>query len=127
MRVKVRKRSREYETPDSSVIYCDPAHIERDCPPLRGLYKEPIVILSGYRIEKVNRLVGGVATSQHLKGEAADCYVADAPERLLEVLRRSGLVFDQAILYKRKHFLHLSLKMTGKNWMQILTYLLSGE
>ena len=45
--------------------------------PLRLLYGAPIAILSGYRNEKVNRLAGGVVTSQHLKGEAADCYVAD--------------------------------------------------
>ena len=44
--------------------------------PLRLLYGAPIAILSGYRNEKVNRLAGGVVTSQHLKGEAADCYVA---------------------------------------------------
>lgn len=48
--------------------------------PLRLLYGAPIAILSGYRNEKVNRLAGGVVTSQHLKGEAADCYVADGPE-----------------------------------------------
>ena len=67
--------------------------------PLRLLYGAPIAILSGYRNEKVNRLAGGVVTSQHLKGEAADCYVADGPEKLLDVLQCSGLVFDQAILY----------------------------
>ena len=35
--------------------------------PLRLLYGAPIAILSGYRNEKVNRLAGGVVTSQHLK------------------------------------------------------------
>ena len=34
--------------------------------PLRLLYGAPIAILSGYRNEKVNRLAGGVVTSQHL-------------------------------------------------------------
>ena len=90
--------------------------------PLRLLYGAPIAILSGYRNEKVNRLAGGVVTSQHLKGEAADCYVADGPEKLLDVLQCSGLVFDQAILYRRKRFLHLSLKINGNNRMQVLVY-----
>lgn len=91
--------------------------------PLRGLYGRPIVVLSGYRDEIVNRLVGGVAASQHRKGEAADCYVAEGPAKLLDVLIRSGLVFDQAILYRQKRFLHLSLKRIGKNRMQVLVYL----
>lgn len=90
--------------------------------PLRLLYGAPIAILSGYRNEKVNRLAGGVVTSQHLKGEAADCYVTDGPEKLLDVLKCSGLVFDQAILYRRKRFLHLSLKINGNNRMQVLVY-----
>lgn len=92
--------------------------------PLRLLYGAPIAILSGYRNEKVNRLAGGVVTSQHLKGEAADCYVADGPEKLLDVLKCSGLVFDQAILYRRKRFLHLSLMINGNNRMQVLVYML---
>ena len=92
--------------------------------PLRLLYRAPIAILSGYRNEKVNRLAGGGVTRQHLKGEAADCYVADGPEKLLDVLQCSGLVFDQAILYRRKRFLHLSLKINGNNRMQMLVYML---
>lgn len=88
--------------------------------PLRILCKAPVAILSGYRSEAVNRLAGGVPMSQHRKGEAADCYIAEGPEKLLSVLKSSGLVFDQAILYKRRRFLHLSLKTSGKNRMQIL-------
>lgn len=92
--------------------------------PLRKLYKAPIAILSGYRCDTVNRLAGGVVTSQHRKGEAADCYIAEGPEVLLSVLKSSGLVFDQAILYKRRRFLHLSLKQSGKNRMQVLVYMI---
>lgn len=92
--------------------------------PLRKLYGKPIAILSGYRSEKVNRLAGGVSSSQHLRGEAADCYTPDI-KGLLAVLQRSGLVFDQAILYCKRNFLHLSLKATGKNRMQVLLFMLS--
>lgn len=88
--------------------------------PLRTLYNAPIAILSGYRSDAVNRLAGGVAASQHCKGEAADCYIPEGPEKLLDILKRSGLVFDQAILYKRRRFLHLSLKAIGRNRMQVL-------
>ncbi|WP_293713371.1 D-Ala-D-Ala carboxypeptidase family metallohydrolase [uncultured Parabacteroides sp.] len=92
--------------------------------PLRQLYEKPIAILSGYRNKEVNRLVGGVATSQHVKGEAADCYTPEGPAKLLELLLRSGLPFDQAILYKRRKFLHISLKASGKNRMQVILCML---
>lgn len=110
-------------TPPSDVCKALRALATRLLEPLRKLYGRPIVIMSGYRSEVVNRLAGGVATSQHGKGEAADCYVAEGPEMLLEVLRGSDLVFDQAILYRRKRLLHLSLKQGGKNRMQVLVYL----
>lgn len=91
--------------------------------PLRQAYKMPIAVLSGYRNSEVNRLVGGVATSQHVKGEAADCYTPEGPEKLLDVLMKSGLEFDQAILYRRRRFLHLSLKQSGNNRMQVIVYM----
>lgn len=39
---------------------------------IRNIYNKPIVVTSGYRCEKLNKAVGGVKTSQHMKGEAAD-------------------------------------------------------
>ena len=40
--------------------------------PLRNAWGKPMRVNSGYRCEELNRLVGGVASSQHVKGEAAD-------------------------------------------------------
>ena len=40
--------------------------------PLREHFGIPIVVSSGYRCPALNRAVGGVPNSQHLKGEAAD-------------------------------------------------------
>ena len=40
--------------------------------PLRRHLDRPVVISSGYRCKKLNQLVGGVRTSQHMTGEAAD-------------------------------------------------------
>lgn len=93
--------------------------VERLLDPLRERLGEPIAILSGYRSPEVNSLVGGVADSQHTLGEAADCYCLAGPERLLAVLRASGLPFDQAIVYRRRNFLHLSYR-AGRCRGQIL-------
>lgn len=91
--------------------------------PLRTVYGKPIAILSGFRSEAVNRLAGGVPSSQHRTGEAADCYTPDAPG-LLQALKQSDLLFDQAILYRKRNFLHLSLKAGRDNRRQVLFYLL---
>lgn len=93
--------------------------VERLLDPLRERLGEPIAILSGYRSPEVNSLVGGVPDSQHTLGEAADCYCLAGPERLLAVLRASGLPFDQAIVYRRRNFLHLSYR-AGRCRDQIL-------
>lgn len=39
---------------------------------IRALLKDPIIILSGFRSEKLNDAVGGSKNSQHIKGEAVD-------------------------------------------------------
>ena len=77
--------------------------------PLRNIVNEPFIISSGFRNTEVNKLVGGVATSQHTTGQAADVKVKD-PRKLLSELLKSGLDFDQAILYQdgKNNFLHLS-------------------
>lgn len=87
--------------------------------PLRDRLGEPIAITSGYRSEPVNRAAGGVPRSAHLRGEAADCFCAAGPQRLLELLLALGLPFDQAIVYKRKRFLHLAYR-EGKNRGEVI-------
>ncbi len=78
--------------------------------PLRDIYGKPIRITSGYRCKELNELVGGVATSRHLRGEAADCMVSGDIGGLYQVLMESGLPFGQVILYRGGNFLHLSVK-----------------
>ena len=54
---------------------------EKVLEPLRQHFGTPVVISSGYRCPALNRAVGGVPNSQHLKGEAADIVmpkIADA-------------------------------------------------
>lgn len=40
--------------------------------PIREKYGKPIIITSGYRCEKLNKLVGGAANSAHKYGAAVD-------------------------------------------------------
>lgn len=48
--------------------------------PLRQHAGKPVIISSGYRSPALNRLVGGVKTSQHLKGEAVDIHLYSMKE-----------------------------------------------
>lgn len=67
--------------------------------PLRVAMKEPIKIGSGFRCEKLNKAVGGVYNSQHMKGQAADlCIDGDIQKgRKWFNYIKNHLPFDQLI------------------------------
>lgn len=56
-------------------------------------------ISSGFRCAELNRVVGGAATSQHVKGEAADLVPVSpySVRSLFELIAASDLPFDQLI------------------------------
>lgn len=85
--------------------------------PLRDAWGKPLHINSGYRCRRVNALVGGVATSQHTKGEAADVRCSD-PYGLAGLARELKLPYDQMILYPG--FVHISHRLNGKQRGNIL-------
>lgn len=88
--------------------------------PLRDAWGEPLAINSGYRCPEVNKAVGGVPTSQHTKGEAADvCPFGRNGHGDIEVVRKLAqkaaelkLPFDQMILYPS--FVHFSHRLKGE-------------
>lgn len=78
--------------------------------------KAVVVITSGFRVPELNLAVGGVKTSQHPKGEAADIRVDDdegrrllTPQELFDFIVAEGLPFDQLIC-EYDEWVHLSLK-----------------
>jgi uncharacterized protein YcbK (DUF882 family) len=64
---------REQERPSDAVLDCLQYLVTASLEPMRLGIAAPVQITSGYRCERVNTLVGGSATSQHCRGEAADC------------------------------------------------------
>ena len=66
----------------------------------------PIIINSGFRNSRVNRLVGGVANSQHLFGQAADIRPKDPAQfqRLVDFL---------------KNCQHTDKLLTGNGWLHV--------
>ena len=73
----------------------------------------PILINSGYRNQRVNALVGGVKTSQHLQGCAADIRPRDPQQfqRLVAFLRSCEYT-DQ--LLTGSGWLHISWNPSGQ-------------
>lgn len=94
--------------------------------PLRDAWGSPLAINSGYRCPTVNKAVGGVPTSQHTKGEAADMCPfgrnghgsASEIKRLAKMVIDLGLPFDQVILYPS--FVHISHKLDGQQRGRVL-------
>lgn len=93
------------------------ALVEAVLDPARERLGKSITVNSGYRCPKHNAEVGGVANSQHMKGEAADVCCADN-ERLAEIIEQNGC-YDQLIRYLNKdgsiRFIHVSWKRNGAN------------
>lgn len=81
--------------------------------PLREHFNKPVVISSGYRCPKLNRLVGGVSNSQHQKGEAADIHIPSSTEGHDWFLWiEENTCFDQ-LIWERKgntRWIHVSCK-----------------
>lgn len=82
--------------------------------PVREMYGKPIVVTSGFRTLFLNRLVGGVSTSQHMQGLAADLR-CDDPKALFDLIAESDLPFDQLIYYQKKKFVHVSYSPTYRH------------
>ena len=81
--------------------------------PLRVAMNEPIKIGSGFRCHKLNKAVGGVYNSQHLKGQAADlCIDGDIEKgRKWFDYIKNHLPFDQLIWEKNPK--------TGSCWVHV--------
>lgn len=86
------------------------ALIDNVLDPLRRAYGGPITVTSGYRSPKLNASVGGVKTSQHQKGQAADI-TAGSPEEnkwLFDLAQELNLPFCQLIDEKKYKWVHIS-------------------
>ena len=84
--------------------------------------EEPIIINSGYRSPAVNKAVGGVPTSNHLTGCAADIKVAGIEQLiryatiLLDISDESQEDFDELLIErspKGSYWLHFAVRPSG--------------
>lgn len=92
--------------------------------PLRELWGKPIYVNSGYRSPALNKAVGGVANSQHMKGQAADITTgkAESNRKLFALIRDGGFDFDQLIDEADGTWIHASYVSPSENRRQVLKY-----
>ena len=98
--------------------------------PLRVAMGKPIRISSGYRCERLNKAVGGVYNSQHLKGQAADIDIQGDMafgKKIFDYIR-DHLPFDQLIWEHTKsgtYWVHVSFVYPdfGKNRRHVINNL----
>lgn len=90
--------------------------------PLREAYGKPIIVTSGFRCERLNKLVKGSKTSQHRFGQAADIRtIEDTREenkKLFDLIIELNLPFDQLIDEYNYDWVHVSY--SSRNRKQIL-------
>ena len=91
--------------------------------PIRRIYGRPIIVSSGYRSAALNAAVGGVANSQHTKGEAADLVPASGGS-LAGIFRAAVQFgnFDQLIIERKGGSKWVHVSYTGTPRRRILAY-----
>ncbi len=86
--------------------------VDKILDPLREAWGAPIIVTSGFRCDKLNKLVGGATNSQHRRGEAADIHTkSDTPEdnkKLWDLIIKLKLPFDQMINEQNFNWVHVS-------------------
>ncbi|MDR1137344.1 MAG: peptidase M15 [Synergistaceae bacterium] len=76
---------------------------------LRGQWRAPLVITSGFRCAPHNRAVGGASHSRHLRGEAADIFARPAAQRMLKKMAER-LGFSEVICGGPKNYIHVAIE-----------------
>ena len=116
------KRSKINNVPTKQEELNITALVENILDPLREAYGKPIIITSGFRCERLNKLVNGSKTSQHRTGQAADIRtIEDTVEenkKLFNLIQELNLPFDQLINEYNYDWVHVSY--SPRNRKQIL-------
>ena len=108
-------------TPTRDVVGNLTALVDKVLDPLREAYGKPIKVNSGYRCPKLNKAVGGSATSQHVLGQAADITGGSKAEnkKLFDLVKSLKLPFDQLIWENGGVWVHVSC--SPRNRRQVLS------
>ena len=86
--------------------------------PVREKLGKPIIVTSGYRPPKLNKVVGGSPTSNHLTGCAADVHINNGSNvEIIEALLDLGITFDECI--SEKSVFNDKGELTNCSWVHL--------
>lgn len=114
LRSEVAEKAGWVDVPSFQVVYNLSELCRLILDPIAIEYGRAVVVNSGWRSERLNRAVGGVKTSQHIVGLAADIrplLLDDFKlfcDIILEMINQGKIVPDQVIIYRRKRIVHIS-------------------
>lgn len=83
--------------------------------PIRAKWGQALIVSSGYRVPKLNVIVGGSVTSDHMEGLAVDIKLPLWSARklsdlfyLIQTMAENGEIdIDQVIYYRKKKIIHI--------------------
>lgn len=111
------ERRRIDNTPSFEVVEHLAELTQKLLEPLRVAWGGPINVTSGFRCAKLNKAVGGVASSAHMRGDAADLQPANGKiDEFIAFTRKwlynNHIPFDQLIDERsgKTRWMHLSIR-----------------
>lgn len=115
------KRRKIDNTPNEKELECLKALCTNVLQPIRDKLGQPITVTSGFRCKKLNKIVGGVKTSQHLLGQAADITLGNTKlnkelfDLIVEMINKKEIKVGQLIDEYGYRWLHISTPYTKTN------------
>ena len=107
---------------------------EKILEPLRAFANQPIIINSGYRCLQLNKAIGGVSTSNHLSGYAADIHVPTKAVgyEWFEWIQKNIPIFDELIIEREKpsspsFWIHVAIRQFGVNRRKVISNLIKTK
>ncbi len=106
-------------TPDAHTVENLRQLCENVLEPLRDMIGKPVHIDSGYRCVELNKAIGGVSSSQHCEGKAADIVVQGMSVDDVVALARTLPYFDQ-LIHEFGAWTHISYQPFVANRKEVL-------
>lgn len=115
------KRLNIDNTPSEKELECLKQLCQNILQPIRDKRGSALTVTSGYRCEKLNKIVGGSPTSQHRFGQAADITLGNPTlnkklfNMIVEMINKKQIRVGQLIDEYNYRWLHISLPYTKVN------------
>jgi hypothetical protein len=96
-------------TPPSWVVDNIRTLVDTCLQPIRDNLRSPVIITSGYRPKKLNKLINGSKKSAHIEGRAADIRIVGyTPYQAILMIEQIAIPYDQ-LINEFQSWIHLGI------------------